>query len=74
VVCHDGKEATNGHYYADVFYADLGRWLRFDDSTVRYVSDAEVYQPKHLTMPYLLYYIRANPAEESTAAGNPAER
>ncbi|XP_050526483.1 ubiquitin carboxyl-terminal hydrolase 10 [Daktulosphaira vitifoliae] len=58
VVYHDGKEATKGHYFADVFYVALGRWLRFDDATVRFVTDKEVYQPKPPCMPYLLYYRR----------------
>lgn len=58
VVYHDGKEATKGHYFADVFYVALGRWLRFDDASVRFVMDKEVCQPKPPCMPYLLYYRR----------------
>lgn len=58
VVYHDGKEATKGHYFADVFYVALGRWLRFDDASVRFVTDKEVCQPKPPCMPYLLYYRR----------------
>ncbi|XP_060876558.1 ubiquitin carboxyl-terminal hydrolase 10 isoform X1 [Metopolophium dirhodum] len=58
VVYHDGKEANKGHYFADVFYVALGRWLRFDDASVRFVTDKEVCQPKPPCMPYLLYYRR----------------
>jgi len=41
-----------------VFYVALGRWLRFDDASVRFVTDKEVCQPKPPCMPYLLYYRR----------------
>ncbi|CAI6374614.1 unnamed protein product [Macrosiphum euphorbiae] len=58
VVYHDGKEANKGHYFADVFYVALGRWIRFDDANVRFVTDKEVCQPKPPCMPYLLYYRR----------------
>jgi len=51
VVYHDGKEAIKGRYSADVIYVALGRWLRFDDASVLFITDNEVCQPKPPCMP-----------------------
>ncbi|KXJ74711.1 hypothetical protein RP20_CCG013093 [Aedes albopictus] len=58
VVYHDGKEASKGHYITDVFHAGYGSWIRYDDSTVKPVSENNVLHPKSPRVPYLLYYRR----------------
>lgn len=58
VVYHDGKEASKGHYITDVFHAGYGSWIRYDDSTVKPVSEHNVLHPKSPRVPYLLYYRR----------------
>lgn len=35
VVCHNGREATKGHYVTDVFHPGYMTWLHCDDGTVR---------------------------------------
>ncbi|KAG8222451.1 hypothetical protein J437_LFUL002186 [Ladona fulva] len=60
VVYHDGNEATKGHYITDAYHQGLGGWIRYDDSTVRPVSEAAVLKPKAPRVPYLLYYRRAD--------------
>uniref|UniRef100_A0A1B6DP74 ubiquitinyl hydrolase 1 n=1 Tax=Clastoptera arizonana TaxID=38151 RepID=A0A1B6DP74_9HEMI len=69
VVYHDGKEATKGHYITDVFHVGYSRWVRYDDATVRPVTEQQVLHPKGHRVPYLLYYRRSdtiwNPHDKS---------
>ncbi|CRL04463.1 CLUMA_CG017546, isoform A [Clunio marinus] len=58
VVYHDGKEASKGHYITDVFHVGYSSWIRYDDSTVKAVPEANVLNPKSPRVPYLLYYRR----------------
>ncbi|KAF6202313.1 hypothetical protein GE061_004711 [Apolygus lucorum] len=60
VVYHDGKEATKGHYLADVFHLGHSGWIRYDDASVKLVKEEEVLDPKPPRVPYLLYYRRAD--------------
>lgn len=60
VVYHDGKEATKGHYITDAFHVGYGGWVRYDDSSVRGVSESQVLRPRAPRMPYLLYYRRCD--------------
>ncbi|CAG9794013.1 unnamed protein product [Diatraea saccharalis] len=57
VVYHEGVEAVKGHYLTDTYHGQVG-WIRYDDSTVTQVSDAQVLKPKPPRMPYLLMYRR----------------
>ncbi|CAG9561394.1 unnamed protein product [Danaus chrysippus] len=57
VVYHEGVEAVKGHYLTDTFHGQVG-WIRYDDSTVTQVTDAQVLKPKPPRMPYLLMYRR----------------
>lgn len=56
IVYHDGKEATKGHYVTDTWHGGYSTWIRFDDSTVKPVSEFNVLNPKSPRVPYLLYY------------------
>jgi len=60
VVYHDGKEASKGHYITDVFHTGYSSWLRYDDSSVKPVSEKHVLQPHTPRVPYLLYYRRSD--------------
>ncbi|KAH8298642.1 hypothetical protein KR018_005676, partial [Drosophila ironensis] len=60
VVYHDGKEASKGHYITDVFHSGYSSWLRYDDSSVKPVSEKHVLQPHTPRVPYLLYYRRSD--------------
>ncbi|XP_075226103.1 ubiquitin specific protease 10 isoform X2 [Lycorma delicatula] len=68
VVYHDGKEATKGHYITDVFHVGYGVWVRYDDATVRSVSENQVLHPKSPRVPYLLYYRRQDTINISQSA------
>ncbi|XP_053606147.1 ubiquitin carboxyl-terminal hydrolase 10-A-like isoform X2 [Plodia interpunctella] len=57
VVYHEGVEAVKGHYVTDTYHGQVG-WIRYDDSTVTQVSEAQVLKPKPPRMPYLLMYRR----------------
>ncbi|KAG7295772.1 hypothetical protein JYU34_020824 [Plutella xylostella] len=57
VVYHEGVEAVKGHYLTDTYHGQAG-WIRYDDSTVTLVNDAQVLKPKAPRMPYLLMYRR----------------
>ncbi|KAL4711453.1 hypothetical protein ACJJTC_005577, partial [Scirpophaga incertulas] len=57
VVYHEGVEAVKGHYLTDTYHGQVG-WIRYDDSTVTQVSEAQVLKPKPPRMPYLLMYRR----------------
>ncbi|XP_053953660.1 PDZ and LIM domain protein Zasp [Anastrepha ludens] len=69
VVYHDGKEATKGHYITDVYHTGYNSWLRYNDSSVKPVSENEVLYPKTPRVPYLLYYRRCDtmPQQQPTA-------
>lgn len=69
VVYHDGKEASKGHYITDVFHAGYGSWIRYDDSTVKPVSENNVLHPKSPRVPYLLYYRRLDTHYHGSSAG-----
>ncbi|XP_058796674.1 ubiquitin carboxyl-terminal hydrolase 10-like isoform X2 [Phymastichus coffea] len=60
VTYHDGKEATKGHYVTDAFHVGYGGWVRYDDSSLRGVSEANVLNPQPPRVPYLLYYRRCD--------------
>lgn len=69
VVYHDGKEASKGHYITDVFHAGYGSWIRYDDSTVKPVSENSVLHPKSPRVPYLLYYRRLDTHYHGSGGG-----
>ncbi|XP_016839579.1 ubiquitin carboxyl-terminal hydrolase 10 isoform X1 [Nasonia vitripennis] len=60
VTYHDGKEATKGHYVTDAFHVGYGGWVRYDDSSLKGVSEANVLNPQPPRVPYLLYYRRCD--------------
>lgn len=60
VVYHDGREATKGHYIADVFHTGYNVWLRYDDNSVRIATENLVLQPRPPRVPYLLFYKRTD--------------
>lgn len=60
VVYHDGKEATRGHYFTDVYHTGYGSWLRYNDSSVKPVSEYNVLAPRPPQVPYLLWYRRCD--------------
>jgi len=73
VVYHDGKEASKGHYITDVFHTGYSSWLRYDDSSVKPVSEKHVLQPHTPRVPYLLYYRRSDtlpPQQQQTQQQN----
>lgn len=67
VVYHDGKEATKGHYITDVYHPGYLNWLRFDDSSVKPISEKTVLMPILPRVPYLLLYRRS----DTFVAGQP---
>ncbi|XP_027233991.1 uncharacterized protein Usp10 isoform X2 [Penaeus vannamei] len=60
VVYHDGKEATKGHYIADIYHGGYTCWLRYDDSCVKAVPEANVLRHAAPRVPYLLFYRRGD--------------
>ncbi|XP_034249638.1 ubiquitin carboxyl-terminal hydrolase 10-like isoform X1 [Thrips palmi] len=64
VVYHDGKEATKGHYVTDAFHVGYNCWIRYDDSSVKVLSEHHVLHPRSPRMPYLLYYRRCDPMDK----------
>ncbi|XP_018804399.1 PREDICTED: homeobox protein 5 [Bactrocera latifrons] len=74
VVYHDGKEATKGHYITDVYHTGYSSWLRYNDSSVKPVSENEVLYPKTPRVPYLLYYRRCDtmPQQNNSTTGGQA--
>ncbi|CAD1479173.1 unnamed protein product, partial [Heterotrigona itama] len=60
VTYHDGKEATKGHYVTDAFHVGYGGWVRYDDSSLKGVSESNVLKPTPPRVPYLLYYRRCD--------------
>jgi ubiquitin C-terminal hydrolase len=76
VIWHDGKEATKGHYVADVFHPAWCGWLRHDDGNVEPVQESVLFSapPANPTrVPYLLIYRRqdtfASTNKPAAAAG-----
>ncbi|XP_031631021.1 ubiquitin carboxyl-terminal hydrolase 10-A isoform X4 [Contarinia nasturtii] len=76
IVYHDGKEASKGHYITDVYHTGYLNWIRYDDSTVKRVSEKSVLHPHGTRVPYLLYYQRIDtipaPANANTNANSNA--
>ncbi|CAH2090889.1 unnamed protein product [Euphydryas editha] len=70
VVYHEGVEAVKGHYLTDTFHGQAG-WIRYDDSTVTQVTDAQVLKPKPPRMPYLLMYRRHDTLVPHRPPGKP---
>lgn len=66
VVYHDGKEASKGHYITDVYHTGYLNWIRYDDSTVKRVSEKSVLHPHMPRVPYLLYYRRSDTFQTPT--------
>ncbi|KAL3285107.1 hypothetical protein HHI36_019231 [Cryptolaemus montrouzieri] len=60
VVYHDGKEASKGHYLTDAFHVGYNSWLRYDDASVKAVSEEQVLSPQGCRVPYLLFYRRSD--------------
>lgn len=58
VTYHDGKEATKGHYVTDAFHVGYNGWVRYDDSSLKGISESNVLNPQLPRVPYLLYYRR----------------
>lgn len=70
VVYHDGKEATKGHYITDVYHTGYGSWLRYDDSSVKPVSENHVLLPRTPRVPYLLCYRRCDTIPQQSNQNN----
>jgi len=68
VVYHDGKDATKGHYITDVFHTGYLNWIRYDDSTVKRVTEKQVLHPHAPRVPYLLYYRRCDTVQPNPVA------
>ncbi|XP_049819082.1 ubiquitin carboxyl-terminal hydrolase 10 isoform X2 [Aethina tumida] len=60
VVYHDGKEASKGHYITDAFHVGYNSWLRYDDASVKPVTEEQVLKPQGTRVPYLLFYRRSD--------------
>ncbi|KAH9507699.1 Ubiquitin carboxyl-terminal hydrolase 10 [Bulinus truncatus] len=58
VVNHHGIKMNDGHYTSDVYLPAASGWLRFDDSEVVNINEAQVLQHSERRMPYLLFYRR----------------
>ena len=62
VVSHHGDRMNGGHYTSDVSLPAAGGWLRFDDTEVVPIQEADVLDYSDGTMPYLLFYRRMDVA------------
>lgn len=60
VVYHNGREATKGHYVADVYHTGYASWLHCDDSIVKPTAEQLVTQPAQNSVPYILFYRRGD--------------
>ncbi|CAL4066345.1 unnamed protein product [Meganyctiphanes norvegica] len=58
IVYHDGKEASKGHYVADIYHSGYNCWLRYDDSVVKVVAEQQMLKHIPPRVPYLLFYRR----------------
>ena len=56
VVCHNGREATKGHYVTDVFHPGYSAWLHCDDGIVQPTAEELVLSPSASSTPYILFY------------------
>lgn len=58
---HHGDKATGGHYITDVYHPGIVGWVRYDDSSVKVVNNAQVLKSEDRKLtPYLLYYRRTD--------------
>jgi ubiquitin carboxyl-terminal hydrolase 10 len=60
VVYHNGREATKGHYVADVYHTGYANWLHCDDSIIKPTAEALVTAPNPNSVPYILFYRRCD--------------
>jgi len=60
VVYHNGREATKGHYVADVYHTGYASWLHCDDSIIKPTAEQLVTQPAPNSAPYILFYRRGD--------------
>ncbi len=60
VVCHNGVEATKGHYVTDAYHTGLAGWLRYDDAIVKAVTESNVLHHYTNSVPYILFYRRCD--------------
>jgi len=60
VVCHNGREATKGHYVTDVFHTGYSTWLHCDDGIVQPTAEELVVAPGSNSTPYILFYRRGD--------------
>lgn len=60
VVCHNGREATKGHYVTDVFHTGYSTWLHCDDGIVQPTAEELVVDPGSNSTPYILFYRRGD--------------
>jgi len=60
VVCHNGREATKGHYVTDVFHPGYSAWLHCDDGIVQPTAEELVLAPSASSTPYILFYRRCD--------------
>jgi len=60
VVCHNGREATKGHYVTDVFHPGYSAWLHCDDGIVQPTAEELVLSPSASSTPYILFYRRCD--------------
>jgi len=60
VVYHNGREATKGHYVADVYHTGYASWLHCDDSIIQPTAEELVTQPAPHSVPYILFYRRGD--------------
>lgn len=60
VVYHEGKEASKGHYVTDAYHVGYASWVRYDDASVKSVSEDVVLKPQGTRVPYLLFYRRSD--------------
>merc|ERR1719354_776028 len=60
VVCHNGREATKGHYVTDIYHSGYGTWLHCDDALVTETGLESVLTPSQTSTPYILFYRRGD--------------
>jgi len=60
VVNHTGREATKGHYVADVYHTGYASWLHCDDSIIQPTAEQLVTSPAPHSTPYILFYRRGD--------------
>merc|ERR1711913_217460 len=60
VVYHNGREATKGHYVADVYHTGYANWLHCDDSIIKPTAEGLVTAQNPNSVPYILFYRRCD--------------